>query len=57
MFSSYLSLDPASTVSPNKISGISGIHKEIFEILATQKLSPFCTLTLRKDPKKHRNDP
>ena len=31
--------------------------QKIFEILATQKISPFCTFTLRKDPKLHRNYP
>ena len=31
--------------------------KKMLEILATQKKHPrFCTLTLRKDPKMHRND-
>ena len=34
-----------------KISGISGIPKTIFEILATPKIFLFCTLTLRKDPR------
>ena len=33
----------------NKISGISGIPQKIFEILATPKISPICTLTLRTD--------
>ena len=28
---------------------------KIFEILATKKISPFCTMTSRKDPKMHRN--
>ena len=31
--------------------------KKIIEILATQKISQFCTLTLKKDPKLQRNDP
>ena len=31
--------------------------KKIFEILATPKISQICTLTLKKDPKMHRNDP
>ena len=32
--------------------------KKIFLILATlQKISRFCTLTLKKDPNLHRNDP
>ena len=31
---------------------------KIFEILTTKKkIPPFCTLTLRKDPKMHRNTP
>ena len=33
-FSSYVGSDPASTVYPPKISGISDIHQKIFEILA-----------------------
>ena len=40
-FSSYVGLDPTSTVCRQNISGI----------LTAQKLSPFCKLTLRKDPK------
>ena len=31
--------------------------KKIFETLAIQKISQFCTLTLQKDPIMHRNDP
>ena len=38
------------------ISGISGIpQKKTFEILATPKISPLCTLTSRKYPKFDRN--
>ena len=48
--------DPASTAHPPKISGISSTPK-IFEILATQKISQFCTFTFKKDPKMLRNDP
>ena len=46
IFSSYVGLDPASTVYPINISGISGIPPKIFEISATPKIFPFCTLTL-----------
>ena len=45
-FSSYVGLDPASTVPP-KVSGISSTPK-IFEILSTQKYPQFCTFTFRK---------
>ena len=37
IFSAYVGSDPASTVHPQKISGISKDPKKIFEILATQK--------------------
>ena len=39
-FSCYVGLDPASTVYPKKLSGITGIPKKIFEILATPKNIP-----------------
>ena len=53
-FSSYLGSGPASTAHPKR----NFKHpQKIFEILATQKISPFCTLTLKKYPKMHRNDP
>ena len=39
-FSSYIGLDPVSAVYPHKISGISGISKIIFEIIATPKNIP-----------------
>ena len=39
-----------------KISGISNTQK-IFEIFCHPKIPPFCTLTLRKGTKVHRNDP
>ena len=39
-FSVYVGSDPASTVHPKKISGISRTPKKIFEFLATQKKTP-----------------
>ena len=46
IFSACVGLDPASTVHPKKISGISFKHpRKIFEILATKEISQFCTLT------------
>ena len=56
IFSSNVGSDPASTVHPQKISGISSTPKNI-KILATPKNTQICTLTLKKDPKMHRNDP
>ena len=55
LFSSYVSTGPASTTHPKNIRNFKH-HKIIFEILATPKISPICTLTLRKYPKMHRND-
>ena len=60
IFSAYAGSDPASTVhkkkKKKKIRNFKHPQK-IFEILATPKISQFCTLTLKKDPKLHRNDP
>ena len=56
-FSIYIGSGLASTLHIEKISGISSTPKKIFEIFATPKISPFCTMTLRIDPKIHRNDP
>ena len=56
-FSALCRLGPSIYPSPQKISGISSTKKTIFIILATQKISPFCTMTFRIDPKIHRNDP
>ena len=49
-FSAYVGLDPASTVHPKKISGISSTQKKIFEILATPKNIPILYLDLKKRP-------
>ena len=46
----------AYTLHPKIISGIQATQKT-FEILATKQYPPFFTLTVRKDPKMHRNDP
>ena len=50
-------LGPSIYHSPQKNIRNFKHAKKIFEILATQKNPPFCNLTLRKDPKMHRNDP
>ena len=57
IFSAYVGSDPVSTVHPPKNIRNFKHPKKIFEILATQKIFQFCTLTLKKDPKLHRNDP
>ena len=54
IFSSCIGSDPASTVSP-KIYQEFQAHLKKIEILSPPP--PFCTLTLRKDPKMHRNEP
>ena len=51
-FSSYVDLDPASTVYPQKHQEYQAPQKTL-EILATQILC----LDLRKKTKMHRNDP
>ena len=45
-FSSYLGSGPASTVHPKKYQEFQAPPKNI-EILASQNIPPFCTLTLR----------
>ena len=56
-FSSYVGSGPASTVHPKNIRYFKHPIK-IFEILVTpQNIPPFCTLTLRKDPKMYKNNP
>ena len=63
IFSSYVSSSPASTIHQKKKKKKKNTRnfkhpQKIFEILATpKKYPPFCTLTLRKIPKMHRNDP
>ena len=56
-FSAYVGSGPASTLYPPKKNQEFQAPQKIFEILATQKKSPVCTMTLRIDPKMHRNDP
>ena len=56
-FSSYVGLGHASTFYPQKNNRNFKHPKKIFEILATPKKSPFCTMTLRKDFIMHRNNP
>ena len=50
-------LGPSIYRSPQKNIRNFKHPKKIFEMLATQKISQFCTSTLKKDPKLHRNDP
>ena len=60
VFSSYVhvGLDPASTVYPPKyIGNISQTPKNICNFGLPPKISPSCTLTLRKNPEMYRNDP
>ena len=47
-FSAYVGSDPASTVHPKKISGISSTQKKKWNFSNPQKISQFCTLTLKK---------
>ena len=47
-FSAYVGSDPASTVHPKKISGISSTPKKYLKFLQPKKISQFCTLTLKK---------
>ena len=48
IFSAYLGSDPASTVHPQKISGISSTPKKIFGILETKKIILILYLDLKK---------
>ena len=48
IFSAYVGSDPASTVHPKKISGISSTPKKNWNFSNPQKISQFCTLTLKK---------
>ena len=48
IFSAYVGSDPASTVQPQNISGISSTPKKYLKFLQPQKISQFCTLTLKK---------
>ena len=50
IFSLYIGSDPASTIHPQKISGISSTPKKIFEILATPKNIPNLCIDLKKRP-------
>ena len=57
IFSTYVGSDPASTVHPKNIWNFKHPKKNIWIFTNPQKYPPFCTLTLRKDPKMHRNGP
>ena len=48
VFSAYVGSDPASTVHPQKISGISNTPKKYLKFLATQKYIPILNLDLKK---------
>ena len=50
IFSSYIGSDPASTVHPQKISGISSTPKKYLKFYQPPKLSPFLNLDLKKRP-------
>ena len=54
-FSSYVGSGPASTLHPQKYQEFQAPKNKI-EILPPKK-SHFCIMTLRKDPKMHRNNP
>ena len=56
LFSAYVGSDPASTVHPKKISGISS-NPNFFWNFSNPKNIPILYLDLKKDPKLHRNDP
>ena len=49
-FSSYVGSGQASTLHPQKISGISSNPKKYLKFYQPKKVSPFCTMTVRKDP-------
>ena len=53
-FHTYVGSGPGSTVHPKKILGISSTPPP--PPPKKKKYPRFCTLTLRKDPKMHRND-
>ena len=57
IFSAYVGSDPASTVHPKKYQKFQAPQKNIWNFSNPPKISQFCTLTLKKDPKLHRNDP
>ena len=57
IFSSYVGLGTASTVHPKKYQEFQAPPKNIWNFTKPKKYPPFCTLTLRKDLKMHRNDP
>ena len=50
-FSSYVGSGPASTAHPQKYQEFQAPPKNFTN---HKKYPPFCTLTLRKDPKMHR---
>ena len=56
-FSSYIGLDPASSVYKKNISEISGITQKIFEILATPKNIPILYIDLKKKNIKNPYEP
>ena len=56
IFSSYVGSGPASTRQPKKYQVFQAPQKYL-KFSNPKKYPPFCTLTLIKDPKMHRNDP
>ena len=57
IFSAYVGSDPAYTVHPPKNIGNFKHPKKYLKFKQPPKISQFCTLSLKKDPKLHRNDP
>ena len=56
-FSSYVGLGPASALHPKKYQEFQAPPKNIWNFSNPQKISPFRTMTYRKDPKMHRKYP
>ena len=54
-FSVYVGLGPASILHPPKNVKNFKHPKKYQKFQQPQKISQFCTMTLRKDPKMHRN--
>ena len=57
ILSLYVVLDPASILFTPKRYGIPGIPQKKLKFWQPKRISPFCTLTSRKDHKMHRNYP
>ena len=53
----YVGSGPTSTVHPKKYQEFQAPQNNIWNFTNPQNYPPLCTLTLRKYPKMHRNDP